>query len=189
MYNKGGSPTLIDCTFIFNSAVSWEGGFGGAIYAEQSASTLTDCDFLYNRADTDVPDHGAGDGGGIADFDSNLTLLGCTFIGNSAGGNDGGGIYSGGDLTLTDCTFAENRAGDGHLGSDGQDGGAGTIGGVGGRGGQGGSGGHGGVGYVYTAPDISTCTFTRSPAAGVEASGSCAPMASFAVLASRSLPP
>jgi predicted outer membrane repeat protein len=50
----------------------------------------------------------AADGGGVFAA-GNVTLTGCTFIGNAAN-NTGGGLYAGGDAYMAGCTFIGNTA-------------------------------------------------------------------------------
>lgn len=100
MYNKYGSPTLIDCTFIGNSA-SGEGG-GGVYNWTNMATVLTNCTFTGNSAWS---------GGGFLNYGVTLTLINCTFSENSA--STGAGLYNHMcDLTLTNCTFSGNSVDD-----------------------------------------------------------------------------
>jgi len=115
MYNSKGSPTLIDCRFISNSARYQGGGMfnkygspvlincvlrnnsaaysGGGMYCYYSDATLSNCIFNRNSADT---------GGGMRNYSSDLVLTNCTFSSNSA--ILGGGVYDyGSNLTLTNC--------------------------------------------------------------------------------------
>jgi len=121
LYNDAGSPTLIDCSFIDNSAYMGGGGIynsngsnpaltncifdwnsavdGCGIYNSNSNPILTDCLFSTNIAQNN--------GGGIYNEQSNPILAGCVFIDNS--GRLGGGIYnSSSNPKLTDCTFIAN---------------------------------------------------------------------------------
>jgi hypothetical protein len=98
IYNDGGSPTIVDCTFIRNYACGDGGGMsnrGGA------GPTLTGCVFWENAADDT--------GGGMDNNESSPTLLGCTFDRNTA--EHGGGMYDyGSSPSLTDCLFSGNVA-------------------------------------------------------------------------------
>lgn len=129
MYNKQGSPTLANCTFIHNLTL-WK---GSAMYNEASNPMLTNCTFTENG---NISENGtmhnyesspiltdctfsnntafAGDGAGICNRShSSPTLTNCVFIGNIAGYNGTGGGLSNdrnSNPTLTDCTFTGNRA-------------------------------------------------------------------------------
>ncbi|MDH4238563.1 MAG: hypothetical protein OEW48_03265 [Phycisphaerae bacterium] len=98
MYNYSGSPTLINCTFIGNSAVRDGGGmFNGG----QSNPTLTGCIFRGNSS--------IYEGGAISNRTSSPTITNCSFIDNSS--NHGGGISSWpGSPVVSDSTFSSNSA-------------------------------------------------------------------------------
>ncbi|MFC1677883.1 right-handed parallel beta-helix repeat-containing protein [Planctomycetota bacterium] len=102
MYNSGGSPTMINCTFNEN-VVSSE---GGGIYNDFSSNpNLTQCRFVGNSAN--------GDGGGMCNTNSSSpTLTNCTFQANSSTSWGGGGMYNYDNCnpTLISCTFNENFA-------------------------------------------------------------------------------
>jgi len=101
LYNDAGSPTLIHCVFINNSAYI---GGGGIYNSNGSNPALTNCIFDWNSAV---------DGSGIYNSSSNPTLTGCTFSTNIAQ-NNGGGMYNEqSNPILTDCTFTDNS---GHYG-------------------------------------------------------------------------
>jgi hypothetical protein len=93
-----GSPTLINCRFVSNSAA----GTGGGIYNFGGRPRLVNCVFVGNRS--------GGGGGGMYNFEyGDAVLTGCLFTGNAAGA-DGGGMYNynGSSPTLVNCTFAAN---------------------------------------------------------------------------------
>ena len=100
MYNKNGSPTIINCTFSMNYA--WYGG--GIFNIQHSSPTVINCTFIENTAYSR--------GGGVGNFiNSNPTLINCVFIGNSAYHWTGGGMhnyYS--NPTLINCIFNGNTA-------------------------------------------------------------------------------
>ena len=99
MFNEGGSPTVVNCTFVANSAAY----FGAGICNWQSSSpTLNNCTFSDNWADNR--------GGGVYNWSSRPKITGCTFINNRAR-LYGGGFYGEGDsdATIIDCTFSDNR--------------------------------------------------------------------------------
>ena len=68
MFNQGGSPGLTNCSFVSNS-----GFYGGGINNSQSSPGLTNCSFLSNSASA---------GGGIFNFNSNPSLTNCVLYGN-----------------------------------------------------------------------------------------------------------
>ena len=75
-----GNPTFIKCKFIGNTA-----GAGGAIESQGGSPTLTNCVFSGNVSES---------GGGLYNMgNSNATLVNCTLSGNSAIAN-GGAIYN-----------------------------------------------------------------------------------------------
>jgi hypothetical protein len=98
LYNDAGSPTLIDCVFIDNSAYM---GGGGMYNSNGSSPNLTNCIFDWNSAV---------DGCGIYNSNSNPILTGCMFSTNIAQ-NNGGGMYNEqSNPILTDCVFTDNSA-------------------------------------------------------------------------------
>ncbi len=104
MYNMDGSPTIHNCTFTLNSALS----NGGAVYSYGSDDCkFSNCVFRENFADSD--------GGGVycysdSFFGDSLTLVNCQFLSNIA--DNGGGMYTWKcNTSLVRCTFTENLAG------------------------------------------------------------------------------
>ena len=96
LYNDAGSPTLIDCVFVDNSAYI---GGGGMYNSNGSNPALIDCIFDWNSAV---------DGCGIYNLNSNPILTGCVFSMNIAQ-NNGGGMYNEqSSPILTDCVFIDN---------------------------------------------------------------------------------
>jgi len=91
------NPTLLKCTFKYNSADS-----GGAIYNGNSSTTLTNCEFIKNSAERN--------GGGMVDWDASSVLINCILSGNTA--KRGGGMYSldYSNSSLINCTFSGNVA-------------------------------------------------------------------------------
>jgi parallel beta-helix repeat protein len=104
LLNWVGSPTIIDSTFVENTAASSSPrGNGGGIYNYLSNPHISGCVFLRNTA-SEV-------GGGVSNsLDSSPTITDCTFIGNSA--RDGGATNSFplGDVALSRCIFQGNTA-------------------------------------------------------------------------------
>jgi len=101
--NDDSSPRLVNCTF-FENLVEW--GSGGAILSRRSTLALVKCILEAN--------HVSHAGGAMANYDSNLSLTGCAFVGNfhtSEGGHGGGMCNVGTTAVLTDCRFIENEAG------------------------------------------------------------------------------
>jgi len=98
MYNNSSSPTIINCTFIGNSAVR-DGG--GMFNTQQSNPTLINCTFMANSA--------IYDGGAMCNRTANPTVTNCKFTANSA--NHGGGISNWpGSPAVINCTFTNNSA-------------------------------------------------------------------------------
>ncbi|MHC4622959.1 MAG: right-handed parallel beta-helix repeat-containing protein, partial [Planctomycetota bacterium] len=99
MYNNNSNPTVTNCIFSGNSAT----GRAGGMYNYLSSPTVTDCNFSGNEA--------KGNGGGMYNDSSSPAVTNCNFNGNSADA-DGGGICnaSGSDPNLTNCTFSNNSA-------------------------------------------------------------------------------
>ncbi len=132
MYIFGSSPTVTNCTFSGNSAISGGGIYcelsapticgstlegnaamkGGGMYAwRNSAPSLTDCEISRNVAEI----RGAGI---YTALGTDLTLTGCSIRenianGGSGAGNGGGVAHTGdlggvGDLTITNCILFGN---------------------------------------------------------------------------------
>jgi hypothetical protein len=98
IYNVEGSPTLIDCTIIGNSAIERGGGMYNTLYSNPA---LINCTFSGNLADLA--------GGGMFNDKSDPMLTNCTFIENTGGGGGGGGMYNDGGIPmLADCDFIVN---------------------------------------------------------------------------------
>ncbi len=96
MYNENSSPTVSNCIFSGNSAVT-----GGGMCNESSSPTVTNCTFHNNDA--------RGDGGGMSNYDSSPTVTNCTFYKNWAG-MGGGMCNESSSPIVTNCTFYENDA-------------------------------------------------------------------------------
>jgi len=123
MYNDGGSPTLIDCTFYQNLAEEAGGGmynntdanpqlirctftenfavgfWGGGMSNGTGQPTLTECLFIHN---------GAREGGAIDNSVGTPTIDNCSFLNNYA--NRGGAISNGGgsNCKIWNSTFISN---------------------------------------------------------------------------------
>ncbi len=101
MYNRDGSPTVNNCTFSGNTA-----SLGGGMFNNNSNPTVSNCVFIGNTAT-------ASSGGGMANIGgSSPTVSNCVFIGNTAGNNGGGmaNFGTGDSPTVTNCTFSGNTA-------------------------------------------------------------------------------
>jgi len=122
MINGGLQTTVADCEFIDNYADT-SGGATICTYA-----TFTRCSFVRNRAGlstggavgndcsapkfehcTFIENSAPFAGGAISNFEGDLVIIGCRFVGNSS--ENGGAIYQGDtDTILTGCEFTGNEA-------------------------------------------------------------------------------
>jgi hypothetical protein len=107
--NGRGSPTLVECTFIANSASS-----GGAMYDSggplaSSNPTVISCNFIGNRA---TPGSGTGyaAGGAVSAVDSGAVFKDCRFTRNHARTMGGAIRVEAGAPRFIDCDFYENSA-------------------------------------------------------------------------------
>jgi parallel beta-helix repeat protein/predicted outer membrane repeat protein len=129
----GGSPTIINCLFASNTAVS-----GGAVYLAGQASslaTLADCRFSNNTAtlnagaiycvgssatftnDAFTNNSAASSGGAVYVLNASPSLTGCLFTGNSAALFGGAIDNDGSSPSITNCTFSDNSAAGGYGGA------------------------------------------------------------------------
>ena len=131
-FETSASPTIEYCQFIQNSAQ-----YGGALYGKESSTIIRYCEFNLNVANYDggclylyecdpvslsyslISNNTAinKSGGGLYDYYSSGTINNCEFIGNIAGGYDGGAIniYDGpliDGMAIADCFFQNNFAKD-----------------------------------------------------------------------------
>ncbi|MBN2270333.1 MAG: right-handed parallel beta-helix repeat-containing protein, partial [Sedimentisphaerales bacterium] len=110
MCNSGDGATLVNCTFTGN----WATAYGGAIWNRyRSALVATNCRFTSNCAGRP----GSGIGGAV-DHDGGeaVRFINCSFTGNLTS-EAGGAIHGYGDMTLINCTFCGNSAGYGDAGA------------------------------------------------------------------------
>ncbi len=130
MFNRGSSPTINDCTFAENHATDTSGG--GGMFNLDSSPVVTGCLFWRNIADLGAGmanhrfsspeltgcsfEEGAASlsGGAVFNFvepEMAVTLMNCTFTGNTA--DFGGAIHDHAfsSSTVVDCIFEMNRAG------------------------------------------------------------------------------
>ncbi len=135
LYIMSGSPTVHNCRFIANTALSYGGGVhmdgnsvpvlvncrfsgnsatdGGGLNSDYSSPTLTGCTFRGNAACSYNADGGCG--GGLYNFESRSRITNCIFTGNSSDewGGAGGLCNKHSSVVITNCTFANNRGGGG----------------------------------------------------------------------------
>jgi len=96
MFNGSSSPTVTNCKFSSNTAVS-----GGGMGNSGGSPTVTNCKFSSNTSFY---------GGGMDNLSGSPTVTNCTFSGNSA--ERGGGMTNHviSSPAVTDCTFSGNSA-------------------------------------------------------------------------------
>ena len=98
MRNFGGSPTLNNCIFRHNAARLQGAGMYNTSGAQPS---LTSCVFRENAAG-----FASGLAGGMVNFLSDVTMIDCTFVANTA--FDTGALFNQGDSLFVDCRFLGN---------------------------------------------------------------------------------
>jgi hypothetical protein len=101
MLNLTGSPTVKNCTFSENYALT----MGGGMYNRQGSSpTVTNCTFVENKSDDD--------GGGMRNYiNSHPVISSCRFINNVCFEEGGGmGNRKNSNPLITDCIFVGNTA-------------------------------------------------------------------------------
>jgi predicted outer membrane repeat protein len=103
------TPVITNCNFINNVAT----GIGGAIYNSNANAVIANCTFTGNKRDYNV--NGIAGGGAIFNSESAPVIGNCTFTGNNVRGGDhvaaGGAIYNDRSAAVIgDCTFSDNRA-------------------------------------------------------------------------------
>jgi hypothetical protein len=154
--DNSSAPTVVNCTFENNSGHRG-GGMGNF---NGSTPEVRDCYFVGNLGGNPYasPPHRSGDtpddvGGGMANFYSSPSVIGCTFENNGTNHTEGnpecghgGGMFSlGSNPILINCVFTANYTG--HGGADDS-----TLGEDGGCGG-------GMYNGVDTQPDLTGCVF------------------------------
>jgi predicted outer membrane repeat protein len=120
IFIAGGSPTVVDCHFVGNSALgAIQAGGGGAICLYNSESTISGCTFIDNesRISSNDPIGRVPNGGGIALNASHIRVRDCLFQGNQAAGQGGGGgiavtlvVTGKAAAVIEDCEFHGNQA-------------------------------------------------------------------------------
>jgi hypothetical protein len=105
IYNEVGDPILSNCIVKGNSAV-FAGGMYNRAFDGYAEPVLVGCNFSQNLAKQD--------GGGMYNDYSWPTLINCIFSSNSAA-QTGGGVANrdGSDVRMVNCTFVGNSAGKG----------------------------------------------------------------------------
>jgi len=132
LWNRDGSPTLVDCVFVSNGA---RGG-GGVYSGKPGTLTLINCAFIGNAAfngggisaggETTLvncvfnDNYGESSGAAVysADYWTERTLINCTLVGNW-GGSAAGVMISDGHVTLRNCILWGNTV-DGETGESAQ---------------------------------------------------------------------
>lgn len=100
MYNTNNSnPTVTNCIFSRNMAVSGSSTGGGMYNGNGSSPLVSNCHFLENNAIT---------GGGLFTKNSSPVIIECTFIMNSASRGGAASFLSGGAPIMVGCTFENN---------------------------------------------------------------------------------
>ncbi len=94
-----GSPTLVNCIFLWNKAALQ----GGAIAnAQNSSPVIVNCRFIANQAELQ--------GGAIFNLFTSLRMLNCSLSGNYAVSKGGAIHNSAAATTLFNCSLSGNRA-------------------------------------------------------------------------------
>jgi hypothetical protein len=105
-----GSDTVIrECVFTENIAANGGGVFGGV----STSATIVNSLFFENHAIQPHADYNRrGDGGALQNYGANMTVIHCTFVGNTAIKPAGAGMSSqnGGSSTVNNCIFSGNVA-------------------------------------------------------------------------------
>jgi len=98
MYNSGSSPSVVNCTFISNTA--WAKG-GGMLNCNAACPSIRNCIFESNTGDEQ--------GGGIGNRSSSPLISGCMFLDNQAH-SGGPGIHNDTEASprIVNCIFARN---------------------------------------------------------------------------------
>ena len=114
MYNKGGSPTVLNCTFLRNTSCGYDRGTHGAgMFNSDSNPVIRNSSFVQNIA---WGANGSSNGGGVFDVNSSPVFANCLFHGNMVDGFDnayyGPALYDvDSNSTLTNCFFIRNLSG------------------------------------------------------------------------------
>ena len=112
MVNAMSFPSIIDCIFEENTAVSG----GGAVYSQgESAPLLQGCVFRGNQAASE----GSGTGGAVGNLRSPALIEDCIFEGNTVHGFGGAVSNDGSNSEIRRCVFRRNQALEGWNGASG----------------------------------------------------------------------
>jgi hypothetical protein len=104
VFHVGTSNTATISGLTISNGLVTAGGVGGGVYVDNATLTLTNCLLRNNHASGGSTAAGAG----IYVNQSQLTAVGCTVDSNTATGN-GGGVYNvGSTLTITNSTIINN---------------------------------------------------------------------------------
>ncbi len=110
LFTENGSPTVIRCRFRRNRCRN----LGAAIHIRASHARVVDCTFYRNGVEE--LDNSLPRGGAVANVDAEPVFINCVFSGNHAIGftSGGGGIFSSlSPVTVINCSFTGNTAGTG----------------------------------------------------------------------------
>jgi hypothetical protein len=114
IYNNRSYGTLTNCTINNNKGRSGGGLYNISGFDGSKETKLVNCNVRGNEAIADGPgDYAGGDGGGIGNHDSKMTLLNCLIAGNSANHQAGGVLsaYNSSSRTsIINCTITGNKA-------------------------------------------------------------------------------
>ncbi len=110
MHNRNANPIIDHCSFEGNAA-----DVGGAVCNDENSSpSITNCMFENNVARGGQSNPFVGRGGGIYNrLNSNSTITQCVFKGNVADSFGGGICNANSDPIITQCTFEDNTASSG----------------------------------------------------------------------------
>lgn len=97
LYCLAGAPSVVDCRFMLNRAVS-----GGAMYVGDADPAVSACRFSDNRA--------LDQGGALNLASSTGTVMGCEFTANIALTGGAATIRESSTITISDCLFQSNEA-------------------------------------------------------------------------------
>lgn len=114
IYNNQSYGTLTNCTINNNKGKSGGGFYNISGYDGSKETKFINCTIRGNEAIADGPgDYAGGDGGGVGNHDSKMTLVNCLIAGNSANHQAGGVLsaYSSSSRTsIINCTITGNKA-------------------------------------------------------------------------------
>ena len=106
IYSSDGSTTIAACTFVDNISP----GSGGGICSVDNTTVVGNCTFENNASLAESSSWYYSGGGGIYNDGGSMTVLGCTFTGNTAVDVGGGVLANGGYLVMSYCSLSDNAA-------------------------------------------------------------------------------